>query len=66
MLAVKWIIIVLALIEGGWMLFDGIRAFAVGDYLTASSDHGQKPCRRWGLEPRSRTVKGLHIALGIA
>jgi hypothetical protein len=27
----------LALLEGGWLAFDGIHAFATGDYVTPSS-----------------------------
>ena len=30
----KWIVISLAAVEPGWMVFDGGRAFALGDYVT--------------------------------
>jgi hypothetical protein len=32
-----WIVAALAALNGGWMTFDGARAFFVGDYVTPSS-----------------------------
>lgn len=32
-----WVVLVMALVEGGWLAFDGGRALVVGDYVTAQS-----------------------------
>jgi len=32
-----WVVIVLALVEAGWLAFDGTRALVVGDFLTPTS-----------------------------
>lgn len=67
----KWFIVTLALLLGGWLTFDGSRAWIVGDFITPSSGPyaGQlgpwsKVIRALGLEPRGKLVKALHVALG--
>lgn len=61
----------LALALGGWLLFDGSRAFLAGDYVTPSSGAYAGQLGPWagvvshvGLDPRSTLVKGIHMALG--
>jgi len=68
---VKWFIIVLAVVEGGWLLFDGVHAFATGDYVTPDSGEYAGQLGRWaklweavGVDPRSTLVKGVHVGLG--
>ncbi len=53
-----WVVAALALIEGGWLAFDGGRALIVGDYVTPSSgpSAGQ-------LGPWSKVVSALGIDL---
>ncbi len=70
---VRWVVALLALNLGAFMLFDGIRAFWVGDYLTPSSGEYAGQLGPWaslvesiGIEPRSALMKSLFIAYGLA
>lgn len=65
--------IVLALLNGGWMLFDGSRALVVGDYVTPKSGAHAGQLGPWaaflakaGLDPRSAGVKIAFVVLGLA
>jgi hypothetical protein len=74
-LTVSWItalIVTLAIVEGGWLAFDGGRALIVGDYVTPRSGEYAGQLGPWtkvvsaiGLEPRSTLVKCIHVVLGI-
>lgn len=66
-----WIIVALAVVVGGWMIFDGTRAIVLGDYVTPSSGEYAGQLGPWaqiltavGVEPRSSLAKTLHILLG--
>lgn len=67
-----WIVIVLVVVNAGWMLFDGSRAFIVGDYLTPSSGEYAGQLGPWaalveavGLDPRSTFVKSVFVLYGV-
>ena len=67
----RWIVVVLAVIEAGWMLFDGTRAFVVGDFVTATTGPHAGELGPWthvveavGIEPRSALMKGIFVACG--
>lgn len=69
----KWIVLALALFQGGWLTFDGGRALVVGDYVTPTSGPRVGQLGPWsrivsaiGLEARSTFMKCLHVSLGIA
>lgn len=69
----KCTILALALLQGGWLAFDGGRALLAGDYFTPSSGPGAGKLGPWsrivsalGLEPRSTLIKCLHLFLGAA
>ncbi len=69
----KWIVLGLALIQGGWLVFDGGRALVVGDYVTPASGPRAGQLGPWsrivsalGFNPRSTFIKCLHLILGIA
>lgn len=69
----KGIVLVLALVQGSWLTFDGIRALLVGDYVTPTSGSRAGQLGPWslivtaiGFEPRSKFVKFVHVFLGIA
>src|SRR2546426_9243965 len=69
----KWIVLALALFQGGWLTFDGGRALIVGDYVTPASGPRAGRLGAWsrvvsavGFEPRSTFIKCLHLFLGIA
>jgi len=67
----RWIAIILALIEAGWMMFDGARAFVVGDYVTPKTGEYAGQLGPWtkivsaiGIEPRSTLMKTIFIVYG--
>jgi hypothetical protein len=69
----RWVLLVLALPSGGWMLFDGVRALTVGDYVTAKTGPHAGRLGPWasllravGIEPRSTPVKLAFVLLGAA
>ena len=73
MQALKWIVLALALFQGGWLIFDGSRALIVGDYVTPASGARAGQLGPWsrivsavGFEPRSTFIKCLHLFLGVA
>lgn len=66
-----WIVVFLALIEAGWMVFDGTRALTVGDYVTPSEGEHAGQLGPWasvvsavGIEPRSTGMKIAFVAFG--
>ena len=66
-------IIILALIEGLWMGFDGTRALTVGDYVTPRSGARAGELGPWhyivesvGIAPRSTLMKIIFVAFGLA
>lgn len=68
----KWIVVVLALFEAGWMTFDGMRALTVGDYVTPSSGPHAGELGPWskvvsaiGVEPRSTAMKATFVVYGV-
>jgi hypothetical protein len=67
----KYIVIAMALMEAGWMTFDGSHALLTGDYITPK--HGlvagqlgpwTKPVLLAGIEPRSTTMKMIFVIYG--
>src|SRR5688572_10973171 len=69
----SWIVLILALLEAGWLAFDGGRALIVGDYVTPRSGEYAGRLGPWagvvqaaGIEPRSTLMKSIHLVLGIA
>lgn len=72
MYASGWMTVILGVILGGWLAFDGARAFVIGDYLTPRTGESAGQLGPWsrlvaavGLDPRSPVMKGAHIALGM-
>jgi hypothetical protein len=72
MSAARILIPVIALLIGGWLVFDGTRALTVGDYFTARSGPRAGQLGPWslliaktGLNPRSTAVKLVHVVLGL-
>ena len=68
-----WIIVVLVLISGGGMAFDGARALVVGDYVTPKSGRYAGQLGTWarfarsvGIEPRSTLMKWIFIGYVLA
>ena len=63
------VIVIIAIVLGGWLTVDGTRALFLGDYFTASGDR-LGPWARLvtaiGVDPRSFAMKCVHAALGVA
>ncbi len=73
MLWLRVLVLLLALLEGGWLAFDGGRALIVGDYVTPSSGTYAGQLGPWsklvsavGIDPRSTLMKSIHLGLGSA
>ena len=71
MKSLAWIVVVLGLLQGGWLAFDGSRALVVGDYVTPGSGPYAGQLGPWaqlvsaiGIEPRSTFMKAVHVGLG--
>ncbi len=67
-----WVVVLLALVEGGWLAFDGGRALVVGDYITPSTGPFAGQLGPWaavvsavGIEPRSTLMKAIHLSIGV-
>lgn len=66
-----WIALLCALLEGGWLAFDGVHALVTGDYVTPRSGRFAGQLGPWarlvsalGIEPRSTLMKCFHAGLG--
>ena len=62
-----------ALLLGGYMLLDGVRALVAGDYFTPSSGEHAGQLGPWsglvawaGIDPRGTGMKLVFVALGVA
>ncbi len=67
----KWLVALLVVFEAGWMVFDGVRALVVGDYVTPSSGPYAGQLGPWwkiaaavGIDPRSTAMKVTFIVYG--
>ena len=68
----RWVIVILGVLTGGWMLFDGTRALVVGDYVTPASGRYAGELGPWsrvvsaaGIEPRSTAIKAAFVIFGL-
>ena len=68
----RWIILGLVAFTAGWMLFDGLRALIVGDYVTPASGEYAGQLGPWaavvnavGIEPRSTWMKSVFLGYGL-
>ncbi len=67
-----WIVVGLALFVGGWFVFDGARALAVGEYVTPKTGQYAGQLGPWskvvsaiGIDPRSTLMKTIFVAYGL-
>jgi hypothetical protein len=70
---VKWIIVVLAFVNAGYMAFDGAKALITGDYIRPASGEyaGQlgpwsKLVQKIGIDPMSSFMKSIFVLYGLA
>ena len=64
----KWTAIALAVAAAGWMVFDGVRALTVGDYVTVDGQLGPwaDVVEAVGIDPRSTRMKAFFACYGAA
>lgn len=69
----KWIVVAIGILMGGWMTFDGSRAWIRGDYVTPSNGPYAGQLGPWaglvrgaGIEPRSGGMKTAFVILGVS
>ncbi len=69
---IKWVVVLLAVMNFGYMAFDGSRALIKGDYIRPKSGTyaGQlgpwtKLAEKIGINPGSTTMKIIFLALGL-
>jgi len=67
-----YIIALLIIVNAGYMVIDGVHAFATGDYITPKSGAGAGQLGPWskivsavGLKPRSNLVKTIFVVQGV-
>jgi hypothetical protein len=70
---IRVLVVILGLVEGSWMTFDGSRALIVGDYVTPSTGAHAGELGPWnhlvkaaGIPPRSTAMKLIFVAYGLA
>lgn len=68
-----WVVVVLAVLTGSWMVFDGTRALVTGDYTTPATGEYAGQLGPWsklveavGLPPRSTLMKSIFVVYGLA
>jgi len=69
---IRALVLILGLVEGSWMTFDGTRALIVGDYVTPSTGAHAGELGPWnhlvkavGIPPRSTAMKLIFVAYGL-
>jgi hypothetical protein len=67
-----WSTVALCLLQGGYMLLDGVRALVLGTYITPSSGEHAGQLGPWarlvsllGVEPESTAMKLVFVVLGV-
>ena len=63
---VRWPVITLALLDAGWMTFDGVRALTIGDYVTVDGKLGPwaDVVSTIGIDPRGTPMKLFFVTYG--
>jgi hypothetical protein len=66
------LVVLLALIEAGWMTYDGSRALTRGDYVTPTTGPHAGQLGPWqhvvrlvGIAPRSTLMKSIFVVYGL-
>lgn len=73
MAILKWIIILLAALNFGYMAFDGARALATGDYIRPKTGEYAGQLGPWtkavnaiGINPEGNLMKAIFVIWGVA
>jgi hypothetical protein len=69
---IKWAVVVLSLLNSGYMAFDGTRALVTGDYIRPKTGEYAGQLGPWstlvkkvGINPMSVFMKSVFVAFGI-
>jgi hypothetical protein len=69
---IKWSILILGILNFGFMAFDGIRALLVGDYIRPKSGKHAGKLGSWsrlvkkaGIDPESKLMKIIFVVTGL-
>ena len=64
----KWVVVALAVLAGGWMVFDGVRALVVGDYVRIGGELGPwtSVVEAVGIDPAGTPMKVFLVVYGSA
>ncbi len=72
-MVIKWIIILLAILNFGFMVFDGSRALATGDYIRPKAGQYAGKLGPWskavetmGINPEGTAMKIIFVIWGLA
>jgi hypothetical protein len=67
----RWLAVALCAVQGGYMVFDGVRALTVGNYVTPRSGPHAGQLGPWarlvravGIPPESTGMKAAFVVLG--
>jgi hypothetical protein len=67
----RWMTVALCVLQGGYMVVDGVRALVVGSYITPGSGEHAGQLGPWarivrvvGIPPESTAMKAVFVALG--
>lgn len=70
---IRYTVVSVAVLVGGWMLLDGIRALITGSYTTPKTGEYAGRLGPWyrvvaavGLEPFGLAIKLAHVVLGVS
>ena len=73
LIALHWVIVVMALSQAAWMVFDGSWALLYGDYVISASESPGTKAAPWarvlgraGIAPHSVMIKAGFVAYGLA
>jgi hypothetical protein len=62
----RWGIVALALLEAGWMVYDGTRALVIGSYFNEPIGPWRYVVEPLGIEPKSTLMESFFVVYGAA
>ena len=69
---IKWVIVIMSLLNAGYMTYDGTRAIITGDYIRPKTGEYAGQLGPWtklaegiGIDPMSTSMKSIFIVFGV-
>jgi hypothetical protein len=62
----RWGIVALAVLEAGWMVYDGTRALVLGSYFNEPIGPWRHVVEPLGIDPKSTLMESFFVAYGAA